>query len=78
MTARARAGRVCQSAGASENIGRMKLQTSGLALLMTLAAWLPAASQEPAAPVVPAYNIEIVIFRAAEKDFKESRLIDKL
>ena len=42
----------------------MKLPTLGLALLMALTPWLPAASQEPPAPTVAAYNVEIIIFRA--------------
>jgi hypothetical protein len=42
----------------------MKRVTFGLAVLITLFAWLPAASQEPSAPPVPAYNIELIIFRA--------------
>jgi hypothetical protein len=42
----------------------MKLAALGLAILVTLFPWLQAASQEPATAVVPAYNIEIIIFRA--------------
>jgi Peptidoglycan-binding protein, CsiV len=42
----------------------MKLSALGPALLIALAAQLPAASQEPAAPNIAAYNIEIIIFRA--------------
>jgi Peptidoglycan-binding protein, CsiV len=41
----------------------MKLASLGLAAVVTLVS-LPAASQEPAAPLVAAYNIEIIIFRA--------------
>jgi hypothetical protein len=42
----------------------MKLTALGLAILVTLPPWLPAVSQEPAAENVPAYNIELIIFRA--------------
>jgi hypothetical protein len=42
----------------------MKLPALGLALLVAVTSWPTATSQEPAAPVVPAYNIEVVIFRA--------------
>jgi Peptidoglycan-binding protein, CsiV len=42
----------------------MKLAAFGLAVLVTLLAWLPAASQEPPAAAAPAYNIEVIIFRA--------------
>jgi hypothetical protein len=42
----------------------MKLPAFGLALLATLISSLPAGSQEPPAPTVAAYNIEIIIFRA--------------
>jgi len=42
----------------------MKLAAFGLAVLVTLLPWLPAASQEPPAAPVPAYNIEVIIFRA--------------
>jgi hypothetical protein len=42
----------------------MKLAISGLAVLATLLPALPAASQEPAAAPVPAYNVELIIFRA--------------
>jgi len=42
----------------------MKLPALGVALLLSLSLWLPAASQEPSAPAVAAYNIELVIFRA--------------
>lgn len=42
----------------------MKLAALVLTVLVTLVPGLPAASQEPAAAVVPAYNIEIIIFRA--------------
>jgi Peptidoglycan-binding protein, CsiV len=42
----------------------MKSVALGLAVLIALVPWLPATSQQPAAPVVPAYNIELIIFRA--------------
>lgn len=42
----------------------MKLAALGLAVLVTLFPWLPVASQEPPAAPVPAYNIELIIFRA--------------
>jgi Peptidoglycan-binding protein, CsiV len=42
----------------------MKSFALGLAVLIALVPWLPATSQQPAAPVVPAYNIELIIFRA--------------
>jgi hypothetical protein len=42
----------------------MRLAALGLAAVITLGSWLPAAAQEPAPPVVAAYNIEIIIFRA--------------
>jgi hypothetical protein len=43
----------------------MKLAARGLLLLLvTLSAWLPVASQEPAATNAAAYNVEIIIFRA--------------
>ena len=42
----------------------MKFSRPAVALLIAVTAWLPAASQESAAPTVPAYNIEIIIFRA--------------
>lgn len=42
----------------------MKFAAPGLAALLMLVASLPGASQEPATPVVPAYHIEIIIFRA--------------
>jgi len=42
----------------------MKSAALGLAFLVALLPWLPATSQQPAAPVVPAYNIELIIFRA--------------
>src|SRR5579863_10285757 len=42
----------------------MKFSLRAPAALLILAAGLPGSAQEPAAPVVPAYNIELVIFRA--------------
>jgi hypothetical protein len=42
----------------------MKSVALGLAVLVALVPWLPAGSQQPAAAVVPAYNIELIIFRA--------------
>jgi hypothetical protein len=42
----------------------MKYAALGLAFLIALLPWVPATSQQPAAPVVPAYNIEVIIFRA--------------
>ena len=42
----------------------MKSAVLGLTVLVALVPWLPAASQQPAAPIVPAYNIELIIFRA--------------
>ena len=42
----------------------MKYAALGLTVLMALVPFLPAASQQRAAPVVPAYNIELIIFRA--------------
>ena len=42
----------------------MKYAALGLAFLVALVCGVPATSQQPAAPVVPAYNIEVIIFRA--------------
>ena len=42
----------------------MKHAAFGLAFLLALVPWVPATSQQPAAPVVPAYNVELIIFRA--------------
>lgn len=42
----------------------MKSVVLSLAVLVALVPWLPASSQQPAAAVVPAYNIELIIFRA--------------
>jgi len=42
----------------------MKLPPLGLAVLATLLPWLPAVSQDLPAANVPAYNIELIIFRA--------------
>lgn len=42
----------------------MKPCLRALAALLILAAGLPGSAQQPAAPTVPAYNIELVIFRA--------------
>ena len=42
----------------------MKYAAIGLAFLVALVCGVPATSQQPAAPVVPAYNIEVIIFRA--------------
>jgi hypothetical protein len=42
----------------------MKPAALALAFVVTLAAWLPVASQQPAAPMVAAYNVEIIVFRA--------------
>jgi hypothetical protein len=42
----------------------MKLAVFGSALLVALASWPAAVSQEPPTPIVPAYNIELIIFRA--------------
>ena len=42
----------------------MKSAALGLAVLVALIPGLPATSQEPAAAIVPAYNIELIIFRA--------------
>jgi hypothetical protein len=42
----------------------MKSTLRAAAALLALAAGLPGGAQEPTAPPVPAYNIELVIFRA--------------
>jgi len=42
----------------------MKCAALGLAVFVTVFACLPVGSQEPAAPPVPAYTIELIIFRA--------------
>jgi hypothetical protein len=42
----------------------MKLAALSLSILGALVAGLPAASQQPSAAPVPAYNIELIIFRA--------------
>jgi Peptidoglycan-binding protein, CsiV len=42
----------------------MQLQALCTSVLVTLLLCLPAASQEPPAPNAPAYNIELIVFRA--------------
>ncbi|HEY5102817.1 MAG TPA: CsiV family protein [Steroidobacteraceae bacterium] len=42
----------------------MKFRSAALAVFVAATAWLPAASQQPAPATVPAYHIEIIIFRA--------------